>query len=812
MRADLRLAVRMLRNRPLFSMLVILTLALGIGANTAIFSVVNGVLLRPLPYRAPADLALIWSKWTNFDKTWVSAWELVQYRGQKRLFQDVAAWGSGSGVTITGDQSPENVPAAEVTANLLPLLGVAPVAGRVIAPEEDVPNGPRVVLVAHDLWIRRFGGDPGLVGRTLMLDGASWTVIGVLPKTFRLPLEFQTRAPAELLMPLRLDTANPDPGSHSYYAVARFAAGVGADQATRELRALATRWTGERRFPESMRFTAFAVALPDEVNGGVRRPLLVLVASVGLLLLLASANVAHLLLVRADDRAREIAVRSALGAGRGQLLQLALTESLLLAGLGGAVGLGLAWLGAGALAVWAPASVPRATEVGIDGPVLLFAVVTSLITGLLFGAAPAGRSSRVDLVSSLKDGGRGGSEGPGRRRSRDWLVGIQMAGAVVLVIGAGLTGRSFRNLTRIDPGFEIRNALTLRVALPDATYPGTAERIRFFQELGDEVRGLAGVKAAGFVRVLPIAAEIGDGGMRIEGRPVAPGEPNRSGDWQVVTPGYFEAMGIRLVKGRFFDRTDAPDGAQVIAVNETLAKQYFPGESAVGKRVQVGGAPGSPWRTVIGVVGDVHHNGLTNPAKRAWFVPHNQFDKSWGITRSAMTLVVRTAGDPRSIRKPIEALIVTRDPNLPITEVATLGDVMGGAVREQRFTATLMAGLALVTLVLAAIGIYGVMSYSVTRRNQEIGVRLALGAAPGRVRRLVIVEGMVPAVVGIGAGLAAAMGLSRFLGEILYGVGPLDPLTFLVVPLLLTGVAFGSALGPAHRATRVDPVVALRRE
>ena len=812
MLTDLQLAVRMLRSRPLFPFMVVLTLGLGIGANTAIFSVVRGVLLRPLPYRAPRDLAMIWSQWTNFDKTWVSAWELVQYRGQSRLFQDVAAWGSGAGVTITGDQRPENVPVAEITANLLPLLGVAPVAGRVIAPEEDVPNGPRVVLVAHDLWVRRFGGDPGLVGRTLTLDGASWTVVGILPKTFRLPLEFQAKVPAQLLLPLRLDIANPDPGSHSYYAVARLAAGVGADHATRELRALATRWTGERRFPESMRFTAFAVAIPDEVNGAVRRPLMVLMASVGLLLLLAAANVANLLLVRADGRAREIAVRAALGAGRGRLLQLALTESLLLAGLGGAVGLGLAWLGVGALSAWAPASVPRATEVGVDGSVLLFAVLTSLITGIIFGAAPAGRSSRVDLVSSLKDGGRGGSEGPGRRRSREWLVGTQMAVAVLLVIGAGLTGRSFRNLTQIDPGFEVRNALTLRVALPDATYPGTADRIRFFQELGDEVRGLAGVRAAGFVRVLPIAAEIGDGGMRIEGRPVAPGEPNRSGDWQVVTPGYFEAMGIPLLEGRFFDRTDTPDGIQVIAVNETLAKQYFPGESPLGKRIQVGGAPGTPWRTVVGVVGDVHHNGLTNPAKRAWFVPHNQFAKSWGATRSAMTLVARTAGDPRGLLKSIEGLLVRRDPSVPVTAVATLESVVGSAVREQRFTATLMAGLALLTLMLAAIGVYGVMSYSVTRRNQEIGVRLALGADPGRVRRLVIAEGMVPAAIGIRGGVAAAMGLSRFLGEILYGVGALDPLTFIAVPLLMVGVALGSALGPARRATRVDPVVALRRD
>ena len=435
----------------------------------------------------------------------------------------------------------------------------------------------------------------------------------------------------------------------------------------------------------------------------------------------------------------------------------------------------------------------------------------SLLTGLLFGAAPAGRSARVDLVSALKDGGRGGSEGPGRRRSRDWLVAAEMAGAVMLVIGAGLTFRSFRNLSRLDPGFNIRNALTLRVALPEMSYPATADRIRFFQELGDEVRSLPQVTAAGFVRVLPIAAEIGDAGMMIEGRPMPPGEASRSADWQVVTAGYFEAMGIRLVRGRFFDRTDTPDGLQVIAINETLAAQYFPGEDPLGKRIRVG-APDSPWRTVVGVVGDTRHNGLTNPVKRAWFIPHNQFAKSWGSTRPAMTLVARTTGDPRGILKTVERLIANRDRNLPVTEVATLEDVLGTAVTEQRFTATLMAGLAFLTLALAAIGIYGVMSYSVTRRSQEIGVRLALGAEPRRVRRMVIGEGMVPAVLGIGVGVVGSVGLSRFLGGILYGVSPLDPLTFVTIPLLLCAVALGSALGPARRATRVDPVVALRRE
>ncbi|MEO8450889.1 MAG: ABC transporter permease [Gemmatimonadota bacterium] len=809
---DLRIALRSLSRRPLFTTIVILTLALGIGANTAIFSVVNGVLLRPLPYHAPENLALIWSKWTNFEKTWVSDFEYDQYKQQDRLFEDVAAWADNGNVALTGDQGPESVPSAALTSNLLPVLGVPLERGRGIAKDEDVPKGPSVVLVAYDLWKRRYGSDPALVGKNIQIDGKAFSVVGVLPRSFRLPLEFQLRTRAQLFVPLQLDPANIDGGSHSYFAVARLRPGITVPRVTRDLEALTTQWAGDPNHPVSMRFSAFAVAMNDEVNGGIKTPLVVLLASVGLLLLIACANVANLLLTRADGRVREVAVRSALGAGQGRLLRLALVESVALALAGGVVGAALAWVGVRALASGAPTSVPRAADLGVDGVVLGFTLLLSAVTGLLFGAAPAFRSSRVDLVTSLKEGGRSGSEGRSRRRGRDLLVAAEMGIAVVLVIGAGLTLRSFQNLVRLDPGFDAHNVLTLRLALPEGDYPATPELVRFYDQVGAEVKRVPGVTAAGFVRVLPLAAEIGDAGIQIEGRPIPPGEPNLSADWQVVTPGYFEAMRIPLIRGRFFDQTDTPDGLPVIAVNQTLAKEYFPGEDPLGRRIKVGGGPQAPWRTIVGLVGDTRHNGLTKPPKRAWFIPHNQFATAFGSTRRAMTLVARTSGDPRSLVPAVEQLIHRRDANLAITEIATLDDVMAIAVQEQRFLTTLMTGFGILALSLAAIGIYGVISYSVTQRTQEIGIRLALGADRWKVRRLVVQQGMAPALAGTVVGVGGAALLSQFMRTLLYGVAPLDALTYTAIPILLMAVAFAAALIPASRATRVEPVEALRHD
>ena len=807
--ADVRPAIRALLRRPRFTLGVLLTLALGIGANTAIFSVINAVLLKPLPYRDPATLAMIWSRWTNFEKTWLSDREFFGYQRETRLFQDVAAWATGDDVTLTGDQGPENVVAVAATHNLLDVLGLAPALGRGISRVEDVPNGPAVALVGYDLWRRRFGGDPALIGKTILVDGETYAVIGVLPRGFRLPLEFQSRTAAQLITPLRLDPANTSQ-NHNYSGVARLQPGLAADRVTLELVALTRRWGAEGEYPPDMQFSAFAVPVAEEVGGGVRTALLTLLGAVGLLLLITCANVANLLLTRADGQSRELAVRAALGAGRHRLLRLTLTESLVLALSGGLLGLLFAGVGVRLLASAAPTSIPRATELGIDGLVLGFTLGVSLLTGLLFGALPAFRLSQISLVTSLKEGGRAG-DGIGKRRGRALLVASEMALAVMLVIGAGLMVKSFRNLINVDPGFDLGRVLTLRLALPEPTYPGTADLVRFYDELGNEVRQLPGVVAAGFVRVLPLADDIGDAGVEIEGKPRSPNEHNRSADWQVVTRGYFEAQGMRLVKGRFFDQTDTPDGPQVIAINQALADQYFPGEEPLGQRIRIGGE-GTPWRTIIAVIGDTRHHGLAGPIKREWFVPHNQFANSWGRTRRGMTLVLRTTRDPGALLEPVGRLIHQKDPNLPLAKAATMDQVLDTAVQEQRFSTSLMAGFALLALVLATIGVYAVISYSVSQRTREIGIRLALGADARVVRSLVMRQGMIPVIGGVTLGLLLAAGLSRFLSSLLYGVAPLDPQTFLLIPVLLLGVALCSSLIPAVRATRVDPITALREE
>ncbi|MFI5235103.1 MAG: ABC transporter permease [Gemmatimonadales bacterium] len=812
LRHDLRLALRALARRPAFCAVVILTLALGIGATSAIFTVVNAVLLKPLPYRAPERLALIWSRWNNFDKTWLSEAEYLGYQRQDRLFEDVAAWSNNGEVTLTGSGgSAESVNAMQMTTNLLDVLGVAPVVGRAFTLAEDTPNGPPAVMLGYELWQRRYGGDRAIVGRGIEIDGQSATVVGVLPRSFRFPLEFQSRTPAQIIQPLQPERAAPIRGNHGLYGVARLKPGITTLVATGELQALARRWTAEGLYPAAMRFTVFTVPLIEEVSGGVRPALLVLTAAVALLLLLTCANVANLVLARADGRNREVAVRAALGAGTGQLLRLALTESLILGLSGGALGLGLAWAGVRLLVLRAPTSIPRLAELAVDWPVLGLTFGLAIATGIVFGLLPVARLSRLDLSDALRDGSRGQSGGLERRRGRTLLVVAEMALAVLLVIGAGLTIKSFRNLQQIDPGFDAHNVLTLRLSLPAARY-GTVESVNgFYTRLGDEVRQMPRVNAAGFARLLPLASEMGDAGMMIEGKPTPSDQPGRSADWQVVTPGYFEAMKMRLVRGRFFNTTDSPDGAPVIAINETLAHEYFPGEDPLGHRIRMGD-PTQPWRTIVGVVGDAHHNSLTTPVKRSWYLPHDQWGNLFGAPRRAMTLVVRTTGDPRALLPPITQAVHQLDPDLPLTQIATMSDVLAGATQEQRFTMALMAGFALLALVLAAVGIYGVIAYVVGQRTREIGIRLALGADAGAVRLLVLRQAIAPALTGIGVGLAAALFLTRYLRSLLYGVAPVDAATFAAIPVLLLLVATGSVLIPAIRASRVAPMEALRVE
>ena len=803
-----RIALRSLLRRPGYCAVVILTLGLGIGATSAIFSVVNAVLLKPLPYRAPDRLVVIWSRWTNFDKTWISQDEYFGYQQQTRLFTDVAAWADNGEVTITGpDAGPASTTAMAATANLLDVLGVHTYVGRSFTPIEDAPNGPPAVLIGYQLWQRRWNGDRGLVGRIITLDGKPVRVVGVLPPAFRLPLEFQQLTAAQVVQPLQFDRGTPSRGSHCCYGIARLKPGVDAPMVTRELGSLAARWTGEGLYPRDMRFTSFAVPLLDEVSGHVRTALIVLAAAVLLLLALTCANVANLVLTRADARHRDVAVRAALGAGLGEILRVALTESLMLGVAGGCLGLGLAWGGVRLMVARAPTTIPRVADLAVDWRVVVFTLTVAVCTGLIFGMAPLARFVRIDLATALRDG-RGQSGGRAQRHGRALLVIAEMALAALLLIGAGLTVRSFANLSRIDPGFDADNVMTLRLALPAATYTTPESANNFYHDLGDEVRQLPGVRSAGFARLLPLATEMGDAGLRIRGKPIPAGQPGRQADWQAVSPGYFESMRIRLIGGRYFDRRDVADGQPVIIVNQELAKEYFPGEDPLGQGIQVG--RDTVWRTVVGVVGDVHHNGLLGPPKRGWYLPQDQWASAWGNPRRAMTLVVRTAGNPRVVVAPIAGIVRRLDADLPLTEVRPMSDVLASATQEQRFTMALMGVFAALALVLAGVGIYGVISYTVSQRTREIGIRLALGANGAAVRRLVVRQGMAPAAIGVATGLALAAGLTRFLAAILYGVAAIDPATFIVIPLVLLLVAAASVFLPALRASRVEPVEALR--
>lgn len=808
----LRHTLRSLRNRPGFSALVILALGLGIGTTTAIFTVVNAVLLKPLPYRDPSRLALVWSKWSNFDKTWVSPAEFLDYRRETELFQDVAAWADGGEATLTGlEGRAESVQGAVISANLLDVLGVAPYLGRMFTPAEDVPNGPQVLMVGYELWQRRWNGDPALVGRTIQVDGQPYRVSGILPPDFRLPLEFQSRTTAQLITPLQIGATSTVRGGHYCFVVGRLRPGITPALATARLHALAAQWVQQGLYPVDMHFQPFSISLDDEVTGPVRPALMLLTAAVVLLLVLTCANVANLMLTRAADRGREMAVRAALGAGLRDMLRLALGESLVLGISGGVVGLGLAWAGVRLLAARAPTTVPRVAELGIDGRVALFALLLAVGTGMLFALVPFARVRRLDLADSLR-AGRGQSAGIDRRRVRTALVVCETAFAVLLLVGAGLTIRTLINLLRINPGFDARNVLTMQVSLPAAKY-GTVESANtFFHTLGDEVRKLPGVQAAGFARLLPLASEMGDAGLVIPSKPLPPNVPGRQADWQAVSPGYFEAMKIPLLSGRYFDAHDDYTGEQVIILNRELVKEYFPGEDPLGQMIRVGFGPTAPLRRVVGVVGDVHHNGLLGNFKRGFYLPQDQWANAYGNPRRSASLVVKTTGDPRDITGQVVGLVRGLDPDLPATDIRLLSDVLASATQEQRFTMGLMAVFALLALTLAAVGIYGVISYSVSQRTREIGIRLALGSDVRGVRDLVLRQGMRPAYLGVALGLGSAVVLTRFLRAILYEVAPLDWVTFGLVPLLLLGVALASVLIPAVRASRVAPVEALRME
>jgi len=806
---DLRFGARTLFRSPGFAAIAVLTLALGIGANAAIFSVLNAVLLRPLPWAEPDRAVMIWSKWTAFDKTWVAEGEVVDYRTRSRTLQEVAAWGEGQ-VNLTGDGEPERVASARVSANTFSTLGVAPMIGRTFTAKEDLPNGPRLVVLGFGLWNRRYSADDSIVGRSVLINGTSFAVVGVMPPGFVLPTDFRNPEPTQLWTPLQMNPAATDHGSHGLYAAGRLEPGATVRQAADELHGIARAMTSEGLYPVQMQFDTVVLSLEDEVVGSVRRSIWLLFGAVGFLLLIACANVANLLLARAEARQREMAVRAALGASGRRVLRQLLTESLVLTSASAVVGLGLAFAAVRFVAWWNPADIPRVGGVTLDVSVLIFTAVVALCTSVLFSLAPALRALRIDLTDSLKDGGQSASSGGARQRFRNGLVVAQMALAVLLLVGAGLMLRSLWSLQRIPIGFDPSNVLTMRVSLPQASYPSPEQVVAFYERLIDRVRVLPGVRAAGAARLLPLGSTIGDFGLMVEGYVPPPGT-GAKGDWQIVTDGYLEAMGERLVRGRVISPADSASSQLVALVNEEMARRYWIGRDPIGGRLRIGG-PKRPWVTVVGIVADVRHNGITDVIKEKFYVPHRQWHLSTEFPIRSMALVVKTATDPMGVVGPIRQEIRTLDANLPVPNIQVMDDVVGATLSSPRFTGFLLVTFAGIALALSAIGVYGVLSYLVSRRTREIGIRLAIGAGRAQVLRMVLESGLVLALSGVGLGLTVALVAARFLRTMLYGVGPADPLTFVSVGVTLSLVALLSSLVPAWRATRVNPVVALKTE
>ena len=809
---DLRFGTRTLGRNPGFAAVAILTLALGVGANAAIFSVVNAVLLRPLPWSDPDRAVMIWSRWTAFDKTWVSDGEVNGYRRESRTLAGVGAWGEGQ-VNLTGDGEPERLAAAQVTANLFAVLGSSPIKGRVFTPEEDVPNGPNVVILGYGLWQRRYAGDPAIIGRSIQINGVANQVVGVMPADFVLPTDFQNPAPSTLWTPARWNSASTDHGSHGYYAAARLKLGVTVEQARDDLHTLAQSWTSRGFYPRQMQFDTIVLSLREEVVGTVRRAIWLLFGAVGFLLLIACANVANLLLARAEARQREMAVRSALGAGAARIIRQLMTESLVLAGISAVAGLLLATLGVRALTTWNPSSIPRVAAATVDTRVLIFTALVAIATTVVFSLAPAFRLLRPSVTDAMKEGGPNATTGGSRRRFRSVLVVVEMALAVVLLVGAGLMLRTLWSLQRVDLGLNPSGVLTMRISLPATAYKDAPQVVDFYARLTSRLRGLPGVSQAGAARSLPLGSQIGDFGLFVDGYAPPPGT-GAKGDWQIVTDGYMEALGEQVVTGRSIAASDTSDGQLVGLINEEMARLYWAGRDPIGGRFRIGNRPERPWVTVVGIVKSVRHNGITSVVKEKFYIPHSQWARSLGspnLIRS-MTLVIKTEGDPSSLTTSVRGVIREMDPNLPVADVRTMEDVVGTALATPRFTSVLLSIFAALALTLSAIGIYGVLSYLVSRRTREIGIRVAIGARRPDVIRMILGSGLSLALVGITGGIVLAFGITRLLRGLLHGVTPADPATFAAVALLLTLVAILASAVPAWRASRVDPVVALKSE
>jgi len=803
---DVRFSFReLLVKHPAPTAVAVLTLALGIGANTAIFSVLHAVLLRPLPFADAGELAMIWRDTARGETTWISAAEFFDYRDELADTMEVAVFGDQD-VNLTGDGEPLRVLAAAVSANYFDVLGVTTQIGRTFSTNEEGPGAAPLALLGDGLWRRRYGADPGIVGRDILVNGTPRTVIGVLPAGLRLPIDYREETLTELYVPLPLDRSNaPQRGNRGWHAVARLAPGTDLAEARQVLDAVHQRWIAEGLFGTGDFTPPGLVGIEHFLFGEVRPMLLILAGAAGFVLAIACANVASLMLARGESRRREIGVRVALGAGRLRVARQVLTEAMVLALLGGALAMSITVAIIGFVRRWAPAHVPRLEDLGVDGALAGIALGMTLLTGLLFGLLPAAHAAGAQPKDLLAEGAQGvGRQREGLRRAL--LVG-ELALAVMLAVAALLMVRSFAHVRAVELGFDPARVLTLRLELPDTGYAESATRTAFWTELIERIETLPGVQVAGAARRLPLASNMGNWSITIEGREPVEGE-NPNGDFQVVVPGYFEAMGMELVRGRLLAHSDRASALPVVVVSEAMAATYWPEEDAIGKRFRIGDEA-TPWYEIVGIVRGMKHNTVLEGPRTEMYHAVPQ----WGLAASVprgMSVVVRTGGDPLGLAEPVRRQIAELDPSLPVADLRTMEEVVGSASADTRFATGMLAAFGTVAMLLAATGIYGVVSYSVRRRTREIGIRMAIGADRAHVLTGVLRECALTLAFGLLLGLAGALALGGLLAGLLVGVGPLNLPTYAIVVATAAAVALLSALVPARRAATIDPLEALR--
>lgn len=802
---DVRYGIRMLLKQPGFTLVAVITLALGIGANTAIFSVVNAVLLRPLPFPQSDQLVMVTlaNPLTGGDRVPLSEADFLDWRAQNQVFEDLAAY-TDNWFSLTGDGEPQRLRGAWVSAGFFSTLGAQPLVGRSFVAGEDAPGGAPLVILSQRLWEHRFGSDSNIAGKSITLNGRSRTVVGVMPNSFNFPPDDERSLPGETDV-WAVNTLTPTQRRGPYYlwGIGRLKQGSSLAQAQSELNNIGLRIRHEN--PVTNADTTFAArSLKDAMVGDVRRMLFVLLGGVVFVLLIASVNVANLSLSRATSRGSEIAIRAALGASRGRIIRQLLTESILLAAAGGVLGVLLAWWGVDLLLTIGSDNLPRLREVTIDRRVLGFTMLISLLSGLLFGLVPAWQASRKRVSQGLQKA-RQGADG-GWRRTRNLFVVTEVALSIVLLAGAGLMLNSFLRLRRVSPGFAPQNILTTQISLPLARYKETHQINSFYQQLIERVRNLPGVEAAGIGMSLPPNLLSISDTFTVEGAPPISGTSEPAAPVIFVSSGYFSALGVPLLAGRNFTETDRAGSTPVVIINETLARRYFPNQSPIGRRIKIGGPerPQNAWMEIVGVAGDVRYGGLDVAPEPAFYQHYLQVP--WSFTY----VVLRSSSDPRPLADSIRNAVWSLDKDLPVANIKTMEELLSESVARPRFRTFAFLVLGSLALMLAMTGIYGVMSYLVTQRTREIGIRVALGAQRRSVLSLIIRQGMILAIIGVVIGLCAALALTRLMTTLLYGVEPTDPLTFSAITLLLLAVSLAACWVPARRATKVDPLVALK--